>query len=78
MLRVNVSHSPLTVTLISDENIIGSYTGTIEEIVGELVGAVYGVGTLDGYKAGLENCPDQEGQVEKASNDKGLFDNKSE
>lgn len=88
MLKVNVSHSPLAVTLMSDEGIVGNYTGSIDHIVGQLVDAVYAVGTLDGYKAGQENCGEAQKPADELHRDittysnndsgKGLFDNGSE
>jgi hypothetical protein len=56
MIRINISHSPLSVTLFTDDGsgTTYTYTGTIEHILNQIVPNAYDIGRAD-EKAGVKN-----------------------
>ena len=50
MVRINISHSPLSVSLFDDDGSdrVNHYSGKIEDILNQLVTDVYDIGWRDG------------------------------
>ena len=48
MIKVNISHSPLSVTLIDGNSVVDHYSGKVEDIITKLATDAYNVGLRDG------------------------------